>query len=46
MKHFRKRLAKDTVSLSDMKNQKIIDSQVYQDYLRNNLIDTKDKTLN
>ncbi len=43
MKYFRKRLTKDTVSISDMKNRKIIDSQTYQDYLRNNLIDTKEK---
>lgn len=43
MKYFRKKLAKDTVSLNNMKNRKIIDSQVYQDYLRNNLIDTKEK---
>lgn len=43
MKYFRKKATKDIISLNDIKKFKIIDSQVYQDYLRNPLIDTKEK---
>lgn len=43
MKYFRKKTTKDTISLNDMKKRKIIDSQLYQDYLRKNLIDTEEK---
>lgn len=43
MRYFRKKTTKDTISLNDMKKRKKIDSQVYQDYLRENLIDTKEE---
>ena len=43
MRYFRKKATKDIISLNDMRNRAIIESQIYQDYLRKKLIDTKEE---
>lgn len=45
MRYFRKNFTKDIYSLNDIKTQKIIDSFQYQNFLRKNLIDTKEKNI-
>ena len=43
MRYFRNKCTKEEISLEDMRNRDIIESQFYQDYLRNSLIDTKEE---
>ena len=42
MRYFRKITNDKVISLDDMKNRDIIESQLYQDYLRKSLIDTEE----
>ena len=44
MKYFRKNCTDDYISFDDYKNNKIIEEQIYQDYLRkSNIIYNKEK---
>ncbi len=46
MKYFEKNITNEEISLDDKKNQKMIEIQFYQDYLREqNIIETKDKKI-